>query len=221
MKKSFTLLVLCAFVILHCATSNQGVKTMEGKGFVDTRLIRGYTQFPVWKNDKENLLGYVSTDEDPFFFQEKFWSGKIRNTPTTQSIDVSYSSVTLAHAKAQFKDSANVEASLSQIQEMNFTFVNPTEVVLEDVKPEKGKLNHPDIKTKKYIAAVLKVDKVLISVKLQDGAELKTEADLKKYKINLGANVKYDAKLNALYSGQNSFVGFKLLNPSKNPDDYK
>ncbi len=35
MKKSFTLLVLCAFVILHCATSNQGVKTMEGKGFVD------------------------------------------------------------------------------------------------------------------------------------------------------------------------------------------
>ena len=104
---------------------------------------------------------------------------------------------------------------------MSFTFINPTEVVLEEVKPEKGKLNHPDIKTKKYIAAVLKVEKILISVKLQDGAELKTEADQKKYKINLGANVKYDAKLNALYIGQNSFVGFKLLSPSKNPDDYR
>ncbi|HNM06813.1 MAG TPA: hypothetical protein PKK05_28100, partial [Leptospiraceae bacterium] len=68
---------------------------------------------------------------------------------------------------------------------------------------------------KRYIAAALKVKRIEVVLKTKGGAELKTEADFRKQNILLTAGLKHDSVQNSVYTGEDRFVGYKLLSMPK------
>lgn len=209
-----SLLVCIIISIQFCASA--GEKSVEGKGYVDQRKILGYTQFQVWS--QEPMLGYIPDEEDASILRDQYLEPtKVRNGEGQQTIEISYSAETLAQAKAQLQQVATVSAGLEDVVGVTFRFVDPSEHVMEDFKPSPKALRDPDAKgKKKYIVAALKVKRIEIILKTKGGAEIKTEAELKKQNIRFDAGLKYDSSQNALYSGENRFVGYKLLTLPKN-----
>lgn len=212
MKSILNKLILCisiSFLIFAC--SSAGERTVEGRGYADKRLIRGYLQFQVWQD--ESRLGYIFTKANPYpILRDKVWKGKVNTNSTDQVLSVTYSSDTLFQAQAQLRKIGVAEGSIQRIVEVTFRFIYFSEYVLEDPEliPEKAK--H---KKKPYIAAALKVDRVDISLKTADGAEIKTEADLKKYNLDLGGKIRKNDKENSLYAASSVFVGYKLFEPDE------
>ncbi|MCB1194112.1 MAG: hypothetical protein KDK90_26990 [Leptospiraceae bacterium] len=210
MKNIINKLIICfsiSFLIFTC--SSAGERTVEGRGYVDKRLIRGYLQFQVWQD--ESRLGYIFTKAKPYpILRDKVWKGKENVNSTDQILSVTYSSDTLAQAQAQLRKIGVAEGSIQRIVEVTFRFIYFSEYVMEDPELIPKKANY---KNKPYIAAALKVDRVDISLKTADGAEIKTEADLKKYNLDLGGKIRKNDKENSLYAASKVFVGYKLFEP--------
>lgn len=212
MKNLLGKIIICLsiyFLIFAC--SSAGERTVEGRGYADKRLIRGYLQFQVWQD--ESRLGYIFTKAKPYpILRDRVLKGKLNMNTTDQVLSVTYSSDTLAQAQAQLRKIGVAETSIQRIVEVTFRFIYFTEYVMEDPEliPKKAKY-----KNKPYIAAALKVDRIDISLKTREGSEIKTEADLKKHNLDLGGKIRQNANEDTLYAASNVFVGYKLFEPEE------
>jgi len=207
-----TVIVSIIGFIYGCASA--GEKSVDGRGLVEGRKILGYTQFQVWS--KESMLGYIPNEEDPTILKDQYLKPvKVREGEGKQVIEISYSASDLAWAKAQLQKVASVNAGLEDVEAVTFRFIDPSEHVMEDYKPTSKEKKDENALKKKYIVASLKVKRIEVILKTKGGAELKTEADFKKQNILLTAGLKHDSVQNSVYTGEDRFVGYKLLSMPK------
>lgn len=190
---------------------------------IDNEKIRGYTQFSIWQNAEMSLLGYLAPEEQGASPRTHVWTGKVRAMPTTQTYKIAYSKKSFSSLKVNFSKIANVDATFDKLKSVTFEIVNPSEHVLEE--PVKLKdvyfKDDPKIKSSKYIASLLKADSLLITMETADGANVQTQADLKKYNLDFGVQVKIDNQGRLAFDAKNLYVGYKLVDPPTNPNSYK
>ncbi|MBP9888439.1 MAG: tetratricopeptide repeat protein [Leptospiraceae bacterium] len=215
-KIAFFLLLSLTLMITTCKST--GERTTEGQGKIDKLEIRGFTQFPVYTG--RNFLGYIEADGQEKTFDKKLWRGKTKQDPIQQSITVSYTKEDLKELKGGFSEILSAEAGYETIQAMDLILENPVQYILEELSLEPEFKNKKELFSKKYIGAVLKVDKIKIEFKNKDGFTVKTEADFKVNNIKLGTNFKHGSSENSVFFAENAFVGYKLFDAPNNPESF-
>ncbi|MBK8399324.1 MAG: tetratricopeptide repeat protein [Leptospiraceae bacterium] len=205
---------LFLLTIYSCQSIEEKGPTQESK--IDNLLIRGFTQFPLYTG--RDFLGYINAEGQEKTFDKKLWRGKVKKDPIQQNIILSYSLEDLKELKGGFSEILSAEAGYETIQSLNLILENPVQYILEDLSMEPNFKNQKELFNRKYIGAVLKVDKINIELKNKNGVTLKTEADLKINNIKLGVNFQHSSSENSVFFAENAYVGYKLFAAPENPE---
>ncbi len=214
MLKIFSLVFI--LFLNSCVTPPEA--RIEGNSEIDKLDIRGFKQFPVYTS--RNLLGYIEASGQEKTFDKMIWKGKSKEDAIKQSLVLNYSIEDAKTLNAGFKEIFSGEVGFENIKSMSLILENPVQYILEDLRINSEFKDKKDFFEKKYIGAVLKVDKIRIEFQNKQGLNLKTEADLKINSVKLGASIKTKQDENSIFFAENAFVGYKLFDAPENLDSY-
>ncbi|MDX1957208.1 MAG: tetratricopeptide repeat protein [Leptospiraceae bacterium] len=217
--KLFYQLSVIIFIILHTITcASAGEKTFEGRGEVDSLKIRGFTQFKIFT--ARNLLGYIPADETSEVFDKKIWRGKVKEDSIKQNITLTYSTSNLAEVNPGLSEYLSLGAGIESVKELKLILQNPVQLVLEDLSIEPSFVKQKEFFNKEYIGSILKVEKIRIEFIDTSGKTLSAKASLEALGADVSVKLKREEKEDFLFFAENAFVGYKLLAPPVNPENY-
>lgn len=213
MRNKTLLFTLCALCILTCqyGCTSIGERELSGDGMTSQMDIKGYKPFVIFQS--RYLLGSLVAEQN--IWRDPIYRGRPTHNPVSGEYAIEYSKNQLTEAKVALEGVVNVEGALEKFKSVKLILENPEEFQFEKMcLPIKDKDN-AELRKLKYISALLKAKRIRIEFLAKDGTKIDTEADLKKFNLQLGAKVQKEEKVSGIYFAENTFVGYKLSDPKE------